>query len=92
MASQKQKITKDQLHELILERFGLTVFFQVSEDERLGFRTTVVAAPQDLFELHFRLERICRELRPKFELVAELERDRTQSSGSVVSLPPCGLR
>jgi len=72
MASQKQKVTKDQLHQLIQERFGLTVFFQVNEDRRLGFRTTVVAAPEDLYELHFRLERICRELRPKYELVAEL--------------------
>jgi hypothetical protein len=77
MSLQKQKITKDQLHELILEQFGLTAFFQISEDKRLGFRTTVVAAPQDLYELHDRLERICRELRSKFELVAELERDRT---------------
>ena len=68
MALQKQKITKDQLHELILERFGLTNFFQVSEDRQLGFRTTVVAAPEDLCELHSRLERICSELRPRFEL------------------------
>ncbi|QIG93466.1 hypothetical protein [Bradyrhizobium sp. 6(2017)] len=73
MSPQKQKITKDQLHQLILERFGLTAFFQVSDDKGLGFRTTVVAAPEDLYELHSRLERICRELRPKFELVAERE-------------------
>nr|WP_166309241.1 hypothetical protein [Bradyrhizobium sp. 2S1]MCK7664700.1 hypothetical protein [Bradyrhizobium sp. 2S1]MCK7664845.1 hypothetical protein [Bradyrhizobium sp. 2S1] len=68
MALQKQKITKDQLHELILERFGLINFFQVSEDRQLGFRTTVVAAPADFYELHSRLERICSELRPRFEL------------------------
>ncbi|WP_092117798.1 hypothetical protein [Bradyrhizobium erythrophlei] len=73
MASQKQKVTKDQLHQLIQERFGLTVFFQVNEDRRLGFRTTVVAAPVDLYELHSRLESICRELRPKYELIAERE-------------------
>lgn len=73
MALQKQKITRDQLHQLIQERFGLTIFFQISEDRRLGFRTTVVAAPEDLYELHSRLERICTELRPKFELVAERE-------------------
>ena len=33
--------------------------------------TTMVAALEDLYELHSRLERICRELRPKHELVAE---------------------
>jgi hypothetical protein len=70
MALQKQKVTKDQLHQLIMERFGLPVFFQVSEDRRLGFRTTV-AAPDTLYELHSRLESICRELRPKYELVAQ---------------------
>lgn len=73
MALRKQKITKDQLHQLIQERFGLTVFFQLREDKRLGFYTTVVAAPADLYELQSRLESICRELRPKYELVAELE-------------------
>ena len=74
MALQKQKITRDQLHQLIQERFGLTVFFQVGEDHRLGFSTTtVVAAPEDLYELHSRLESICKELRPKYELVAEQE-------------------
>lgn len=72
MALRKQKITKDQLHQLIQERFGLTVFFQVREDKRLGFYTTVVAAPADLYELQSRLESICRELRRKYELVAEL--------------------
>lgn len=34
--------------------------------------TSMVAAQEDLYELHSRLERICRELHPKYELVAEL--------------------
>jgi hypothetical protein len=78
MPLQKQKVTKDQLHQLILERFGLPIFFQVSEDDRLGFRTTVVAATADLYELHSRLESICRELRPRYELVARIEIDSSE--------------
>ncbi|SED20617.1 hypothetical protein SAMN05444164_4067 [Bradyrhizobium erythrophlei] len=66
MSPQKQKITKGQLHRLISERFGLTVFFfQVSEDKRLGFRTTVVAAPEDTYELHSRLEKHLQRTAPE---------------------------